>query len=407
MSDQKKALIIGGGFGGVSSALEILKLDPKNIKITLISDRPHFEYHGALYRLVSGKSPLEICIPLREIFHGKPVEVLQDKIVDINLKKKVCLGESGAGHKYDYLILAVGNQTSYLNISGLKKHSYGFKSISEALKLKNHLHKTFEKAKKEKLISQKKSATHIVIIGGGSSGTELAAELSFYTKRLCINHGINPKLAQIDLIHSKNRLIAELPKDMSIKIQDRLKKLGVNLVLNNKVTKEDAKSVFLKNAKIKTNTLIWTAGASTHHLHKNSKRFSFLNNKVQVNKHLQATGHKLVFVAGDNTNTKYSGMAQTAIAHGKTIARNIVNLENKTPLVPHAQKAPIYAVPVGSGWAATKVNNNVFYGSIGWLLRRYLDWKVFSYLLPTKKALTVFKNGRTLNETCFVCESKL
>ena len=78
-----RILVIGGGFVGVSAALHLAKKSLKNTKITLVSDRPHFEYHGALYRLVTGSNPLEVCIPLREIFAGYDVEVLEDKIVSL------------------------------------------------------------------------------------------------------------------------------------------------------------------------------------------------------------------------------------------------------------------------------------------------------------------------------------
>ena len=64
----KRILIVGGGFGGIKAGLELSKKNLTDTTITLISDKPHFEYHALLYRVLTGHSPLEVCIPLFEIF---------------------------------------------------------------------------------------------------------------------------------------------------------------------------------------------------------------------------------------------------------------------------------------------------------------------------------------------------
>src|SRR3989344_5938636 len=169
----KKILIIGGGFGGVRTALDLDKRKIPNASIALVSDRPHFEYHPALYRVVTGRSPLEVCIPLRDVFEGKEVAVAQDRIVGIDLAGKTVEGFSGTYYKYDFLVLALGSETEYFDIPGLPELSFGFKSINEALRLKRHLQELFEGMAKEDHGDKVKSASFIVI-GGGASGVELA-----------------------------------------------------------------------------------------------------------------------------------------------------------------------------------------------------------------------------------------
>ena len=75
-----KVVIVGGGFGGIRAALDLEKKVGDRAKIVLISDKPHFEYTPSLYRVVTGRSPLEVCVPLAEIFRGKRVEVIMDMV---------------------------------------------------------------------------------------------------------------------------------------------------------------------------------------------------------------------------------------------------------------------------------------------------------------------------------------
>src|SRR3990170_2498990 len=194
----KKIVIVGGGFGGIRAALDLSKKFPKGLpaeqadtKIILISDKQHFEYYPALYKVASGLSPLEVCIPLAEIFKNKNVEVIKDRVMNADLSKKTLKGESGSNYGFDILILALGSETAYFNIEGLKELAFGFKSINEALKLKRHLHELFEShlvATKEEAVS----SLHILIVGGGATGVELARELSFYMQKIARSHKIDP-----------------------------------------------------------------------------------------------------------------------------------------------------------------------------------------------------------------------
>jgi len=124
---EKRVVIVGGGFGGISAALELEKKRIPNLKIVLVSDRSHFEYTPALYRVVTGRSPLEVCIPLREIFEGKEVEVLEDTIIEADLDNKTLKGKSESNYSFDFLVLALGSETAYFNIPGLKELSFNFK----------------------------------------------------------------------------------------------------------------------------------------------------------------------------------------------------------------------------------------------------------------------------------------
>ena len=399
----KKILIIGGGFGGVRTALDLDKRKIPNASIALVSDRPHFEYHPALYRVVTGRSPLEVCIPLRDVFEGKEVAVAQDRIVGIDLAGKTVEGFSGTYYKYDFLVLALGSETEYFDIPGLPELSFGFKSINEALRLKRHLQELFEGMAKEDHGDKVKSASFIVI-GGGASGVELAGDLAVYAAKLAENHKIDPSLVTIDLVERAPRLLPSMPKELSATVTLKLRSLGVNIFVNRAVVKEEVEAVHLKDMEMKTKTVIWTAGVKPHHLYsKNNGMPLDENGGGAVDDHLQIKGHPGVFVIGDAAATKYSGMAQTAIRDGGYVAEFIASKILKKNIAPYKPVKPLYAFPVGPGWAAILIRKIKIYGRLGWWMRRFVDLNFFSTILPFRKALLAFQNRKTLCESCMIC----
>jgi len=400
---KNKIVIAGGGFAGVHTALDLAKRNLPNTKITLVSDKPHFEYKGAMYRVVTGSSPMEVCILLSEIFKDSGVEVVEDTIKEVKPEEKMALGASGSEYKYDHLVLALGSETAYFDIPGLAESSFGFKSIKEALALKTHLHRIFETANKDDKNDLNKAA-HFIVVGGGATGTELAGELAVYTRVLAKNHGLDPRFVAIDLIESNPRVLARLPEPVSIKVQKRLRDLGVNLFLNRKVVRKEVEEVFLKDLNLKTKTVIWTAGVTVNPFYRTVKGLSFdERGKVLVDTKLRAVGNKSIFVLGDAASTAHSGMAQTAIQDGRYAAKVVAAQISGGKVEKYKQKPPFYSIPVGPGWAATLVGPITLYGRLGWWLRRVADIRYFLTILPPKKAVLAFQDGKELCESCPVC----
>lgn len=399
---EKQIVIVGGGFAGIRCALDLDKQKLPNTKVVLVSDRPHLEYHPALYRVVTGRSPLEVCIPLAEVFKNTNVEVVEDRIEKINLQESVITSETNSRYYFDQLVLTLGSRTAYFGIPGLEKNAFGFKSITQALKLKRHLHELFEKAKKT---HQDETVSHIVVVGGGTSGVELAAELIIYTKKIAKKHGIDEKFVKVDLVEAKARLVAHSPPDVSELIQKRLETLGVNVIINTKVLKEDFEKIYLEHQEIPTKTLIWTGGVKGNKLYEGTKGFKLnKSGKVEVDKYLHPKGHSTVYIAGDGAATEYSGSAYTAIRHGKLIAKNIVSSLQKKPLEKLKEDVPPHAIPLGPGWAVVLMGGARYFGRIGWWMRRAADMRYFLSILPLGKALLAFSEGGTLCETCKICE---
>ncbi|OGG42953.1 hypothetical protein A3G50_00235 [Candidatus Jorgensenbacteria bacterium RIFCSPLOWO2_12_FULL_42_11] len=403
LKPSKKIVIVGGGFGGIRAALDLAKRKLPNAKIVLISDKPYFEYSAALYRAATGRSLLEARIPLKEIFNDTGVEIIEDAVARINLKEKILVGGSDSRYSFDFLVLSLGNETAYFNIPGLQELSFGFKSVNEALRLKKHLHELFASCEKINA-AEKICAARIIIIGAGASGAELAGELAVYRQKLAKNHRLDPSLIAINLIEAAPRILPLLPEDVSKRVEQRLRDLGVDIFLNKAVTKEDVEGIYLKDMEIKTKTVVWAAGLKPNYLYGETAGLEIdKKGRVLVNEYLQPKDYENVFVIGDAAATLYAGMAQTAIRDGKFAAKTMIRKLAGKPLSPYQPRAPFYAIPAGPGWAAVIIGRLRFYGKIGWWLRQLADFRFFLTILSPRKAILVFQSGKTLCESCAVC----
>lgn len=397
--------IIGGGFAGIKTALELVRRRTPDTAVRIISTSAHFEYHARLYRVLSGHSPLEVCIPLSDIFKGSFVEIVTDSITEIHRANRIVRGASGKEYAYDTLVVCPGAQTNYYDTPGLAELSYSINSIRRVHELKRHLHEIFASCQSMNP-EDKVCSAHIVVVGGGATGVETAGELARYTRKLAIHHGFDPSYVTIDLIHSRSRLLQELPEQVSEAVATRLRTLGVNIFMNRRVMKEEIEEVYLKDMEMKTKTLIWCAGLAPHKLVADSDEFvRDETGRVAVNEYLQLPTDNSVYVLGDCAAGKFSGMAQTAIHQGDYAASVIDASIREKQGRPYVPKRPFYLIPVGPGWASFTYGSFCFHGSIPWMLRALADLRFFLSILPIGKAWTAFSSDRVLWETCPECST--
>lgn len=389
-----KVLIVGGGFGGIRAA-QLLSRNP-DLSVRLIDPKSYMEYHAAVYRLVTGRSATETCIPYSELLKGCNVEFLKDAVTTVKLTEKTAIGASGSRYQYDSLILAVGSETSYFGIKGIEEHAYGIKTVDEALRLKRHINEVFQTIQNVKP-EEKTPAMHIAVIGAGASGVELAGELASYTRKLARKHFVDTSLITIDLIEAMSRVLPQLPEKVSKKTLTRLRQLGVNVLLNRSVVREEADQLFLKDMQMTAKTIVWTAGMKANRLASMVPGMTVdKRGRAIVDKSMTAVGQNDVYVIGDAASTKYSGMAQTAIADASYVAKAIQGKLSGKKVPIYVQPAPAYSVPVGPRWAATVYHGVQFFGFTGWLMRRAADFRAFISLLPLGAAIRAYRGGDTM-----------
>jgi NADH dehydrogenase len=365
-NNKHKALIVGGGFGGVKTALELAK--DARFEITLVSDQENFRYYPSLYHTATGGSKNVSSIPLDEIFADYPaVTIVKDTIQSIDKEKKVASTAGGAQFEYDVIVLALGMTTNFFGIPGLDKFAYGIKTLEEAEKLKKHLHKH--------IVEMKHPDLNYVVVGGGPTGIELAGVLGDYIKYICKKHGVKKQSIHIDLVEAADRLLPRMEKSVSRKVARRLKKQGVKIYLSSAVKSQNQDELLVNDKPIRSHTVIWTAGMANNSLYGEQGFQMAKNRKARVDQFLQAEPG--IYVIGDNADTPYSGMAQTALYDGVYVAENLIRLANHQDPEPYRAKRPIYVIPAGPNWAAVVWGKARFYGRIGWMLRRAADLRAY------------------------------
>lgn len=374
--------IVGGGFGGIKAALELAK-DVRN-QVTLISDKPVFQYYPALYSAATGHSHLESWVPLEVIFSSIPRVKLQiDSIVSIDTNAKTVLGKSGQAYKYETCILALGTVTTYFGIKGLDTYAYGIKSAAEIYRLKQHIYTDIA----ENHIVDK----HYIIVGAGPTGVELAAALGSYLNRLCAYYKVKQSNLQIDLIEAAPRVLPRMSERASKKVKKRLEKIGVNVETGRTVESASASDLVVSGISIDSKTVIWTSGVANHPFYKaNAEHFTFSKNgRVTVNKQLEAVPG--VYVIGDNAATQFTGLAQTALHDAIFVASNIKRQQSGKKPKDYRAVMPAAVVPVGRKWAIFEWHWLTLSGWLASMIRRASDFIGYSDVLPIGQALGVWR----------------
>lgn len=404
---ENRILIVGGGFAGIKAALTLSKMKLPNTQINLVSDKHHFEYTPLLYRAVTGRNPLEVCVPLEEIFNKKDVAVDVDTVIGITPDQNVAIGASGVTYEFEYAILALGSETIFYGIEGMKDFSFSFKSIDEALRLKAHLHLMFEKGKHVK-VEEKDMYYRIVIVGGGPSGVELAGELAVYTKHFSKIHAIKRNNIDITLIEGGPRLLPNLTPNLSEIALKKLKSLNVNVLLNEKVNEVEKEKVLLSGKEIYSKTIIWASGIRPKEFYSTIPNVEKdKGGRVIVDSQLSIKEHDNIFIVGDGAVTKYAGMAQTAITDGEFASEVIASKILGKAMPVYIPKKVGYSIPIGPKWAIFTYGSVSLSGFGAWVLRKIIDIHYMTTILPFWKAIIAVKNGARLCESCSTCTKAL
>lgn len=382
-----RVVIVGGGFAGVKTALELA--NKRGFLVQLISSQTNFEYHGALYRSATGRSPREVVVPLRQIFkRAKNVELVLDTVAAISPQRKVLRSETGNEYAYDTVILAMGNSVNYFGIAGMDQNSFAMTTMPQTIALRNRLIELFRENGTEPVIA---------VVGAGATGTELAGELQTLARRVARKYGNRLVHPKVILIEGSDRVLPMLDPVLSGKAYKRLQKLGVELRLDTRVDSCQPGKVCLAGGDLAADVVVWTAGSTPVSFYANHpKVFHLERGRVNVDTFLRPEGHEYIYVLGDNANTQFSGMAQTALHDAKFVARNLLRQQRHLKPVAYRAWHPVYVVPIGEKWAVLQSQKHLLSGYRGWVARRQADRWIFQNFLPYKAAIKQWRRGNKM-----------
>lgn len=388
---KERVLIVGSGFGGTKAALELAG-DPR-FAVTLLTNDLNLRYYPAFYHTATGGKRANSSLPLIDIFAAKDVTLASGSVTTLDRKAKTITTADGTVYPYDTLVLGLGVVTNYFGIPGLADYSYSIKSVAEAERFKAHLH--------QQLIDDRQPDLNYVIIGAGPTGIELAGALPLYLRRIMKLHGIKHRAVHIDLIEAAPRLLPRLPKDASRMVRRQLKRLGVKLYTNSVVQGQSADDLTINGKPIRSHTVVWTAGVTNHPFFSDNHFTIMGRGKVGVDTYLQTEEN--IFVIGDNANTPYSGLAQTALLDGTFVAKNLQRRASGKTMKSYKAIQPITVIPAGAHWAAVCYGGLRIYGWLGWALREAADLIGFHDYEPWHKAMRQYMTEFGNQDDCQIC----
>ncbi len=340
-ASKTRIVILGGGFAGMRTAecLEAeLRANP-NVSLTLVSETNALLFTPMLAEVAGGSlEPSHISTPLRSTLHR--TEFVRGRAAEVDLDgRRVILakgqadGAATAVHEiaYDHLVFALGAVSNYLGMPNLEKYSFNFKSLLDAIRIRNHVIEMFERADRELDPAARKSLLTFVIAGGGFAGVELAGALNDYTHGILADY---PKLRReevsIVLVHSRDRILPELSESLGRYALERMAARGVMFRLNTRISDARAGVVVLSDGEISAATLVWTAGTAPNPLLKSLSLDQDKRGALVVNETLAIPGHAGLWALGDcaaviDARTKKScpPTAQFALREAQTLAKNI------------------------------------------------------------------------------------
>ncbi|MDB5164480.1 MAG: hypothetical protein JWL89_106 [Candidatus Saccharibacteria bacterium] len=392
MSKKEHVLVIGGGFAGAKAALELV--EDSHFAVTILSEDTELRYYPTLYHTATGGKRANSSIPLETIFAGKPIRIIQGTATMLDRKARAIITADGQTLYFDTLILALGVVTNYFGIKGLAEYSYSIKTQTEVQRFKKHLH--------DQLLADRKPDLNYVIVGAGPTGIELAGALPSYLKRIMKLHGVPRRKIHIDLVEAAPRLLPRMPKDTSRAVRRQLRRLGIKLYLGSVVQGETTDELTVSGRPIRSHTVVWTAGVTNHPFFSENHFVLMGRGKVAVDTYLQTEDS--IFVLGDNANTPYSGLAQTALRDGEFVAKNLRRRAAGKKMKSYNAKQPITVIPAGPHWAAVLWGKTRLYGWPGYVLREAADLIGFHDLEPWKRATKQFFTEFTVQDDCDICD---
>ena len=345
MIQKPHIIIIGAGFGGVYAAKYLARKLDQEADITVISRDNYFLFTPLLHEVATGSLSYQSVVePVVEIFRGRGVHFVQEEVHSIDLDKKSVEADTRS-FVYDYLVISSGAETNTYNIPGVKENAIMLKTLPDALDLRKRIIESIKKASHTDDQAERKRLLSFIIVGGGPTGVELAAELDEFVFQVAKSYyatALSAHEISITLIAASADLLPQFSPQVRSKALSVLSKKGIAVLLNTAVSEVRVDGVSTKDISkpgigdtrfISAGTIVWVAGVEAslpsmsgeNHIHKSGR--------LLVNEFLQVEGHTEVFALGDAAilpikegEMPVPQLAQAAIQEAKIVAENISTL---------------------------------------------------------------------------------
>jgi NADH dehydrogenase len=413
-----RIVVLGGGFGGITTArhLERRLRRQRDIEITLVSRENFFVLTPLLFESCSGRLELRHCAqPIRAALRRtRFIEAAVDH-VDVQRQTVRAVLPDGSGYDlpYDHLVVALGASTNERLIPG-SSHAFTFKTMADALVLRNHVIEQFERAVATAESTTRRGCLTIVVIGGGLVGVELLGELTaFVDDVLRFYPRIRRDEIRFLLFEAGARVLPEIDETLAAVAGNVLRRRGADIHVSTAVQSIEPGRVRVHNEIIDAGTIVLTAGIVPSAVASEMSVVHDQRGRIAVDETMRSRSHPNVWALGDCAaipgpdGRPYPALAQHTVREARHLARNIeaaIEQRVPTPFVFH----PLGTMAsLGHTRAVALVFGMRLTGFPAWWLRRtyylfqmprwdrrlriVLDWTVALFFRPdiTKVELRV------------------
>jgi len=337
-------VIAGGGFAGANAARELERILPRqSTRLVLVNDVNFMLYTPLLPEAAAGMlEPRHVVTPLRDILKRTYLRMGAVSAHDPAGRTVELTTHDGEVEElpYDQLLVAFGSVSRSLPVPGLDRHAIGFKSLADAIWIRNHLVETLEEANATEDPARREALLTYVFVGGGYAGLEALAELQDFAAD-AIQRYPRARLHGMRwlLVEAAPRVLPEIDAGLAEYACEELRGRGMDIRMETTLARVEADRVELSTGeRIPARTVVWTAGVTPHPSLRSMQLPLDDRGRVPVDDHLAVSGLDGVFAAGDCAAVPNpdGGLcpptAQHAIRQGRVAAHNIAaNLGVGTP----------------------------------------------------------------------------
>ncbi|SPP63121.1 NAD(P)/FAD-dependent oxidoreductase [Nitrospira lenta] len=372
MSD-KRVVIIGGGFGGLTAARSLGDLE------TVLIDRTnHHLFQPLLYQVATAAlAPGDIAWPLRTLLRGYPhLRVVMDEVEAIDREARLVRLRDSDAIPFDALIVAPGARHAYFGHEGWEQFAPGLKTLTDAVRLRENMLLAFEEAERRRVATGIHDRLTFVIVGGGPTGVELAGALAEIGRKAMGPDfpALHLENMSIILVEGGPRILPGFSPDLSATAAAALASKGVTLMLNSRVSEVRADGVVIGGDVIRSTNIIWAAGNTASPLLASLGIARDQAGRIPVLPDLSIPGDPWIFVIGDAAHcagrdgNPLPGLAPVAMQQGHYVARLIregIAAEQRRPFA-YADRGTL--ATIGRAQAVVQLGSWHFSGLLAWLL---------------------------------------
>ncbi|MEO3888513.1 NAD(P)/FAD-dependent oxidoreductase [Nonomuraea sp. B5E05] len=389
MARRPRVIVVGAGFAGLNATRELAK---GGALVTLVDRNPYSTFQPLLYQVATaGMGTADVSYPIRTFAARWPnVRARRAAVSKVLPAERRVEFEDGSGLDYDYLVLATGVTTNWLNVPGAPENALPIYSLADAAVLRRRLQHYLEDT-----AAGRRQSTHVVVVGAGATGVEMAgtlAELRRHTTPLT-HPEVRLDQTSVTLVERFDFVLSPYKPRLRDAAAEALRRRGVQLRLGATVASVEPDAVILEDGtRLPSDVTVWALGVAAPKQVSDWGLPQGKGGRVTLTEALNVRDHPEIFVAGDLSGQPepLPQLAQPAIQMGKHVGRQILAAAHGRPLRRFSYRDPGIMATVGKAEAVLQLSNGMtMRGLPAWLVWIFVH---VAYLLGGRNRVNVLIN---------------